>query len=94
SVFVYTLANIVTGEIAIRHKIMGETSFFIMENFDASSIISMTENTFSDPNIHQVLCGWVEYFEENCDVLMMLVEKTTTEKIKFNQLEINKLYNI
>ncbi|MDD4848717.1 MAG: 3-oxoacyl-ACP synthase, partial [Bacteroidales bacterium] len=47
SVFVFTLANIVTGEIAIRHKIMGETSFFIMENFDASSIISMTENTFS-----------------------------------------------
>ena len=35
SVFVYTLPNIVTGEVAIRNKIHGETSFFILEDFDA-----------------------------------------------------------
>ena len=32
ALFVYTLPNIVTGEIAIRHHIQGETSFYILNN--------------------------------------------------------------
>ena len=32
ALFVYTLPNIVTGEIAIRHHINGETAFYILEN--------------------------------------------------------------
>ena len=32
ALFVYTLPNIVTGEIAIRHHIQGETSFYILDN--------------------------------------------------------------
>ena len=31
ALFVYTLPNIVTGEIAIRHHIQGETSFYILD---------------------------------------------------------------
>ena len=38
AVFVYTLANIVTGEIAIRNKIFGETSFYIYETFSAEKM--------------------------------------------------------
>ncbi|MDE6296764.1 MAG: 3-oxoacyl-ACP synthase, partial [Muribaculaceae bacterium] len=34
ALFVYTLANIVTGEIAIRHKIYGESSFYITDSPD------------------------------------------------------------
>jgi len=33
SVFVYTLPNIMIGEISIRHKFKGENTFFIVENF-------------------------------------------------------------
>lgn len=94
SIFVYTLANIVTGEIAIRHKIMGETSFFIMEQFDAQSIVAMTQNAFIDSGIHQVVCGWVEYFKETCDVLLMLVENNLDKELNFNEIEINKLYQM
>jgi len=32
ALFVYTLPNIVTGEIAIRHHIQGETSFYILDH--------------------------------------------------------------
>ena len=34
SLFVYTLPNIVIGEICIRHKIKGENAFFILNKFD------------------------------------------------------------
>ena len=34
ALFVYTLPNIVTGEIAIRHHIQGETSFYILDSED------------------------------------------------------------
>ncbi len=35
SVFVYTLPNIMTGEICIRNHFKGETAFFVSEQFDA-----------------------------------------------------------
>ena len=35
--FVYTLPNIVTGEIAIRNKYYGETSFLVLEEYDESN---------------------------------------------------------
>jgi hypothetical protein len=38
ALFVYTLSNIVTGEICIRHKIKGENAFFVTEEFDAELI--------------------------------------------------------
>lgn len=94
SVFVYTLANIVSGEIAIRNKIMGETSFYIMEKFDSQEIINLSEISFLDKTIEYVICGWVEYFQNNCDVLMMLINKNRDNKLNFNKEEINKLYNI
>ena len=35
ALFVYTLPNIVIGEICIRHNFKGENAFFISEQFDA-----------------------------------------------------------
>lgn len=94
SIFVYTLANIVSGEIAIRNNIKGETSFYIMEKFDIHEFIKLSKIAFLDDTIEQVICGWVEYFQDNCDVLLMLINKNLDNKIKFSKDEIEKLYNI
>ena len=75
SVFVYTLANIVTGEIAIRNKIMGETSFYILEKFDIPQIGNTIVDILDDDTVNGLLCGWVEYANNHCDVLMMYVKK-------------------
>lgn len=93
AVFVYTLANIVAGEIAIRNKIGGETSFYINENCDAKQIKIIAENALADSEIKTVLTGWVEHFGETTNVILMLVEKDGNEKIEFNELEISKLIN-
>ena len=56
ALFVYTLPNIVTGEIAIRHHIQGETSCYILENPEQLEPIILSQITRQSP----VLAGWCE----------------------------------
>lgn len=93
SIFVYTLANIVTGEIAIRNKIAGETSFYIMENFSSKRILEAIEDIFANPSIKGLLCGWTEYFDQNCDILMMYLERNKGLKTNITENIIKKIYN-
>lgn len=65
ALFVYTLANIITGEIAIRHKIYGETSFYILPNKDEEVMERMVKNIFLTSHPTLVLTGWVDYENEN-----------------------------
>ena len=65
SVFVYTLPNIVIGEIAIRHKIYGESSFYITEKFSAIQIFNSITDIFNTDKISSLLCGWTEYYDNN-----------------------------
>jgi 3-oxoacyl-[acyl-carrier-protein] synthase-1 len=57
SLFVYTLPNIVTGEIAIRHHIQGETAFYILESPEQLEPIVQSQITCCPTPI---LAGWVE----------------------------------
>src|SRR5688572_13637206 len=41
--FVYTLPNIVIGEIAIKHKITGENIFFVTDGFDAGLLVNQAK---------------------------------------------------
>lgn len=74
SVFVYTLPNIVTGEISIRQHIHSETSCYVHENFDSEQIETMIRAAFVfDETLHFALCGWVDYFYGIPDVMLYLV---------------------
>ena len=79
SVFVYTLANIVTGEIAICNRIQGESSFYITKQFSPDVIHNTVIDAFQDNSISGILCGWVDYFENNCDVLMLYLQRNTNQ---------------
>lgn len=61
ALFVYTLANIVTGEIAIRHKIFGETSFYILSKKDETKMEEIISSIFLTASPSFVLAGWVDY---------------------------------
>jgi len=92
SVFVYTLANIVTGEIAIRNKIMGESSFYVLKEFSSSIIYSVVKETAQETSANAVLCGWADFLNNTPDVLLMLLQRTDDGKIQFTAENINKLY--
>ncbi|MCM1040968.1 MAG: hypothetical protein NC396_00885 [Bacteroides sp.] len=60
SVFVYTLPNIVLGEIAIRHGLHAETSCYIMDSADAEMMVKTICRLFADADeVSQVLVAWI-----------------------------------
>lgn len=90
AVFVYTLANIVTGEIAIRNKTMGESAFYVMEHFNPQKFCSFVRGAFSDKTIDACLCGWTEYYKGNCDILFLYVKRNELNNL---ELQIEILYS-
>lgn len=92
AVFVYTLPNIVTGEISIRNKYFGETLFCVSTDFNAEEIISLAKEAFLDTMTTDLLTGWVECdMNGNIDAFLMLVDKNDAD---FNEEKITKLYNL
>lgn len=93
SLFVYTLSNIVCGEIAIRHHIYGETSFFVDGSFSAQRLMEVVSLAFADPAIHRVLCGWVDIFAGKADCCLMLVDRQADEGVVFDENGIQTIIN-
>jgi hypothetical protein len=80
SVFVYTLPNIMTGEIAIRHKIKGENAVFISEKPDAAFIFQQVDELFARKRVSCCIAGWVEAYHNRLSSCLMLVEKEEMAK--------------
>lgn len=93
SVFVYTLPNIMIGEICIRNHFKGETALFVFEHFDAG-FMEQYVNILMNHGILQVcICGWVELLGNDYKAVLFLVEKTTDEdKDIFTMQNMNKLF--
>ena len=75
ALFVYTLPNIVTGEIAIRHGLKGENAFFVSADFDADTLHGYVDQVLIQPFTRTCLAGWVDVLDGLHDVLLYLVEK-------------------
>ena len=64
ALFVYTLPNIVTGEIAIRNKYLGETAFYVLDKPEQlTPIIETTLN--ADSGLQSAIAGWCECSDAN-----------------------------
>ncbi len=60
AVFVYTLPNIVIGEISIRHKLYGEHMFFVQQEYKKEELLKYTESLFNETNTKFAIVGWLE----------------------------------
>ncbi len=58
SAFIYTLPNVLAGEIAIRNHYHGETIYLAQDS--PAGVRQLMEQAFSDPATHSVIGGWVE----------------------------------
>ena len=63
ALFVYTLPNIVTGEIAIRNGIKGETNFFLLKEKDWSRIEMLMETLMVERSASSIVGGWLDYLD-------------------------------
>lgn len=75
ALFVYTLPNIVAGEISIRHHLKGEHAFFVTSEFDATLMTSYAEQVLRHPQSEACVAGWIDVMGVHHDVFLYLVEK-------------------
>jgi hypothetical protein len=91
ALFVYTLPNIVIGEISIRHHFKGENAFFISDGFDAGFMEQYVSNLLNNNILQSCICGWVELLDDKYKTVLFLVEKGKQGKL-FTTENLNKIY--
>ena len=92
SLFVYTLPNIMLGEISIRNKFKGENAFFVFDNFQADFLCNYATQLIREQKAKTVVIGWVELLNENYEALLCLAEETPNGTELTNE-NLNKYYN-
>lgn len=63
AVFVYTLPNVVLGEICIRHKIKGENTFFVCSHYDSDLLEDYARIVMSKGKLRTCIIGWCELMD-------------------------------
>ncbi len=94
AVFVYTLPNVMIGEICIRNKFQGENTCFIAKEFDPEFLTYHVNELLDSGKIDACITGWADYFEGEFSAIMFLVEKNKENKkdnISFKPEFINRL---
>lgn len=71
--FVYTLPNIVAGEICIRQGIQGENAFFITEKFEAKLMADYVDLVITAGKTRACIAGWTEILGDHHDIFLYLV---------------------
>ncbi len=91
AIFVYTLPNIVTGEIAIRNKYYGETMMSVLPAFDPQLIVEGTVDLFQDPVTTSAITGWLDCTDrDHYDALVVVTRRGDPD---FNADALAQLYN-
>lgn len=79
SAFVYTLPNIVTGEIAISQGYHGETSFYVLPEHDEDLERSIIGATLAQTTDTSYIMGWIDAADdEHFEVDIRLIQKEDT----------------
>lgn len=91
AVFVYTLPNICIGEISIKQQLQSENAFFVFDQFDPAFMTQYATSLLETKKAKKVLCGWVEYYQEQYKAMVYLVEQEGI--LEHNEQIVNILYN-
>jgi len=91
ALFVYTLPNIIIGEICIRHYFKGENAFYIFDRFNADFISRYVSILLETGQLKACICGWVELLGDEYKAVLFLIEKDGV--MPFKTENINKIYN-
>jgi hypothetical protein len=95
ALFVYTLPNIVAGEICIRNGIKGENAFFVCPQFDVKLMHDYVEMVMASEKTHACIAGWVDVMGSQHDVFLYLAEKQKRENaVEHAAVQLQKLYQL
>ncbi|WP_346235945.1 hypothetical protein ABDK00_017965 [Niabella insulamsoli] len=91
SLFVYTLPNIVIGEISIRYGFKGENAFFISEQFNAEWMVFYVNDLMENRGIRACICGWIDVQDGQYDVRLFLIEKGKNNGLNFTAGQLDRM---
>ena len=74
AVFVYTLPNIIIGEISIKHKWQSEGVFFIDENLDTKLLSQYSNILLKEGRTDLNLIGWVDVIKNQFSLKLGVVD--------------------
>lgn len=74
AVFVYTLPNVVSGEICIRHKIQGESTFFITKAYQPEKLEQYARIVMGKGKLKYGMTGWCELLNDTYKAEFKLIE--------------------
>ncbi len=80
SVFVYTLPNILMGELAIKHNWHGENLFILANSFNVDDWLDEANKLFLLNKARYCIGGWVNVFEEQYELKLFFAEKGSSAK--------------
>lgn len=75
--FVYTLPNIMIGELSIRHTLRGESALFVTPHFNPELLLNYAQTLGG-----QVLCGWANVVEDCPEVFLFLLQTAAVDSNK------------
>ena len=87
--FVYTLPNVMTGEICIRNGFKGENAVFIMEKFGVQFLTSYLQTIYKADKGDQMIGGFVDADEDTYEAFLFLTKREDA----LNAKEIDDLYS-
>jgi hypothetical protein len=74
AVFVYTLPNIMIGEICIRHQFTGENSLFVANNSTQAPVLEYANYLMNEGLTKVCLCGWVDVTDKDLEAIIYIVK--------------------
>lgn len=93
SLFVYTLSNVMVGEVCIRHGIKGENTCFVSEAFDPDFQGGYVNGLLTEGRAEVCISGRADYLRGEMNAFFMLVEKNPASLGEYNSQTIKQLYD-
>lgn len=92
SLFVYTLPNVLIGEICIRHRIKGEAACFVFDIFDATFQSDYVNSLFETEKAKTCISGWADYYSGKGEAFFYLAETGKEKSAIHNSTNVSKIF--
>lgn len=80
AIFVYTLPNILMGEVSILKKWYGENLFILADQFKIENWLNEVQVLFDLNKAKAVIGGWINVMDQKIDLRLFLVENNSEKK--------------
>lgn len=82
ALFVYTLPNIMLGEICIRHGFKGEQLCLVADEFDAGTLQFQAQDLLRNRHLSHCLFGWADASGEYHDICLFWADAAAADSIR------------